>query len=48
MDVARFESVEAAQAACQGFSGHPGVKAFESMLDPGSVSMTHWSVARTW
>lgn len=48
MDIVRFESGEAAQVAFEGFAGHPGVEAFESMLDPGSVSMTHWSVAKTW
>jgi hypothetical protein len=34
--------------AFQGFAGHPGVKTFESMLDANSVSMTHWSVAKSW
>ena len=48
MDIVRFEGGEAAQAAFEGFAGHPDVKAFESMLDPSSVSMTHWSVAKTW
>jgi hypothetical protein len=48
MDIVRFETGEAAQAAFQGFAGHPGVKTFESMLDSSSVSMTHWSVAKSW
>ena len=48
MDIVRFESGEEAQAAFEGFAGHPSVTAFESMLDPGSVSMTHWSVAKSW
>ena len=48
MDIVRFETGEAARAAFEGFAGHPGVKTFESMLDPSSVSMTHWSVATSW
>jgi hypothetical protein len=48
MDIVRFQSAEAAQAAFEGFAGHPGVEAFESMLDRSSVSMTHWSVVKTW
>lgn len=48
MDIVRFESGEPAQTAFAGFAGHPGVKAFESMLDPASISMTHWSVAKSW
>jgi hypothetical protein len=48
MDIVRFESSEAAQAAFEGFAGHPAVKTFESMLDASSVSMTHRSVARSW
>jgi hypothetical protein len=48
MDIVRFQSAEAAQAAFERFAGHPSVKAFESMLDPDSVSMTHWSVAKSW
>jgi Antibiotic biosynthesis monooxygenase len=48
MDIVRFETSEAAQAAFEGFAGHPGVKTFESMLDPSSVSMTHWAVAKSW
>jgi hypothetical protein len=48
MDIVRFDSMEAATAAFDGFAGHPAVKAFESMLDTRSVSMRHWSVARSW
>jgi Antibiotic biosynthesis monooxygenase len=48
MDIVRFETGEAALAAFQGFAGQPGVKNFESMLDANSVSMTHWSVAKSW
>jgi hypothetical protein len=48
MDIVRFETGEAALMAFQGFAGHPGVKTFESMLDANSVSMTHWSVAKSW
>ena len=48
MDIVRFEDSEAAQAAFESFAGHPSVETFESMLDPASVSMTHWSVARGW
>jgi hypothetical protein len=48
MDIVRFETREAAQTASEGFAGHPGVKTFESLLDPSSVSMTHWSVAKSW
>jgi Antibiotic biosynthesis monooxygenase len=48
MDIVRFESVQAARAAFNGFAGHPAVKAFESMLDTSSVSMSHWSVSKSW
>jgi hypothetical protein len=48
MDIVRFEDLEAAQAAFQGFSEHPAAKAFEAAIDTSSVSMSHWSLARTW
>jgi hypothetical protein len=48
MDIVRFEDLEAAHAAFQGSSEHPAAKAFEETLDTSSVSMSHWSVARTW
>ncbi len=48
MDIVRFEDDEAARAAFRGFAAHPDVKAFESMLDVGSVSTTRWSVVKSW
>jgi hypothetical protein len=48
MDVVRFVDAEAAQVAFQAFAGHPSVKAFESMLDPSALAMSHWSVAKSW
>jgi hypothetical protein len=48
MDVVRFESMEAALAAFQGFAEHPAAKTFEAMLEPSSISMTHWSAAKSW
>jgi hypothetical protein len=48
MDVVRFETIEAARAAFEAFAGHPAAKAFESMLDPSAVTMSHWSVAKSW
>jgi hypothetical protein len=48
MDIVRFDSMEAAKAAFDGFAGHPAVKAFESMLDTSSASTSHWSVVRSW
>jgi hypothetical protein len=48
MDVVRFETADAAKAAFEAFAGHPDARAFESMLDPSAVTMSHWSVAKTW
>ena len=48
MDVVRFESAQATKTAIEGFAGHPDARAFESMLDPSAVSMSHWSVVRSW
>ena len=48
MDIVRFDSMEAAKAAFDGFAAHPSVKIFESMLDASSVSASHWSVVRSW
>ncbi|MFH5821466.1 antibiotic biosynthesis monooxygenase family protein [Georgenia sp. AZ-5] len=48
LDIVRFESADAAHAAFAAFVGHPSTSAFEAMLDPEAVSMTHWAVARSW
>jgi hypothetical protein len=48
MDVVRFQAFDAAQAAFEAFGGHPDVKAFESMIDLSSMTMSHWSVAKRW
>jgi hypothetical protein len=48
MDIVRFETAEAARAAFESFNGHPAAAAFESMLEPDSVSMSHWSLSRSW
>lgn len=48
MDIVRFDSAQAAQAALQAFPGHRSVRAFESMLDVSDISMSHWSSVRTW
>ncbi len=48
MDIVRFETADAAKAAFEAFAGHPDVEAFESMLDPSAVTMSHWSVAKSW
>jgi hypothetical protein len=48
MDIVRFETREAANAAFEAFTGHPAAKAFESMLDVSAVSVSHWSVSRSW
>jgi Antibiotic biosynthesis monooxygenase len=48
MDIVRFESMQAAQAAFSEFAAHPAVKAFESMLETNSISMSHWSLAKSW
>ena len=48
MDIVRFDSMAAAQAAFQAFTGHPSATTFESMLDVSSMSMTHWSAERSW
>lgn len=46
--IVRFETVGAAEAAFQVFTGHPDVTAFESMLDMSAVTMSHWSIAKSW
>lgn len=46
MDIVRFETADAARATFDAFAGHPEVKAFESMLDPNAVTMSHLSVAK--
>jgi hypothetical protein len=48
MDIVRFESLDAARAAFEAFAGHPDSKPFESMFDPSTVSMSHWSLAKSW
>lgn len=48
MDIVRFETADAARATFDAFAGHPEVKAFESMLDPSALAMSHWSVAKSW
>jgi hypothetical protein len=48
MDIVRFQDAESAEAAFVAFAGHPGVVAFESMLDPSSLRMTHWWAAKSW
>jgi hypothetical protein len=44
----RFETADAAKAAFEVFAGHPDAKAFESKLDPSAVTISHWSVAKSW
>jgi hypothetical protein len=48
MDIVRFRDAESARAAFVAFARHPGAAPFESMLDPDSVMMTHWSAAKNW
>jgi heme-degrading monooxygenase HmoA len=48
MDIVRFQDADAAQAAFQAFAGHPSAKQFEQMLDPSTISVSHWGLARSW
>ena len=48
MDIVRFESVSAAQAAFQGFAQNPSAKDFEMMLDTSTAEISHWSLAKSW
>lgn len=48
MDVVRFDSLEAAQAAFGRFPEAPSAHAFEAMLDTSDVSMSHWTEVRRW